>query len=293
MTPYININGELIPAERALFRVTNRAFHYGDGLFETMKLSQDRIPFLYEHIKRLRNGMKLLGLQHPHIHDPEFLQNEILRLVRRVRLSEGARIRLTVFREGEGRYTPETDQAGYCIEAEPAETIFQLNDFGFNIDVFKKYTKSIHPLNAVKSINSQLFIQAARFKKQNNLNEALILNDKGNVVESISSNVFFVVKDKVITPAIDQGCLPGVMRSLVIEMLRKGKIEVFETAVKPQILLECREVFFTNAVQGIQYAMAYEDKRYFHKLSEQLVNALNTEVDLRVNLMKDLPETDS
>ena len=258
-----------------------------------MKLSQDRIPFLFEHITRLKTGMNLLGLKHPRLLNPDFLQNEILRLARRARMNEGARVRLTVYRKGEGKYTPETDEASYCIEINPATVDFQLNDSGFNIGVYQKYPKSVHPLNSVKSINAQLFIQAARFKKENQFEEVLILNEKGNVVEGVSSNVFFVVKDKVVTPALDQGCLPGVMRGLVIEMLKKGGVEVLETAVKPQVLNESREVFFTNAVQGIQYVMAYADKRYFHKLAEQINTALNKEVELRINLMKDLPEIDS
>jgi len=118
----------------------------------------------------------------------------------------------------------------------------------------------------------------------------LILNEHGRIAEGISSNVFFVVHEQVITPSLEEGGLPGIMRDLVIKMLEKGNVNVLQTAVKPELMYEAREVFFTNAIQGVQCALAFDTKRYFHKLSAQLIDALNQEVELRINLMTDPQE---
>ncbi len=293
MIPFINLQGELIPADRPVWSVSNRAFHYGDGLFETFKLVNNTVPFLTEHLTRLHEGMEMLGLQMDEVRDVNYIHQEAVRLARRSRLSEGARIRLSVFREDGGTYWPSTDKAKWVMEAYEANARFELNDPGYRIGVYQTWKKPIHPLGQLKSTNALHYVQAAREARFHEWNEALLLNEHGRIAEGISSNVFFVVNEHVVTPALEEGCLPGVMRNLVIQLLEKGKVEVLQTAIKPELLYEAREVFFTNAIAGIQCALAYDNKRYFHKLSKQLVDAMNQEVDLRINLMMDLQETGS
>ena len=291
MTPFINVQGELIPADRPMWTVSNRAFHYGDGLFETFKLVHGKVPFLSEHLSRLQHGMELLGLELDEVLDVNYMHQEAIRLARRSRLTDGARIRLSVFRQDGGTYWPVTNRATWVMEIHETNTQFVLNDPGYHIGVYSDWKKPIHPLGQLKSANALQYIQAARAAQSQKWHEALILNEHGRIAEGISSNVFFVVQEQVITPSLDEGGLPGVMRDLVINMLQKGNVSVLQTAIKPELLNEAREVFFTNAIQGVSYALAYDNKRYFHKLSSQLINALNQEVELRINLMTDPQET--
>ncbi len=293
MSGFIVINGELMPKDRAVFSATNRAFKYADAIFETFKVVNGYAPFLGEHLKRLLIGMELIGLNCSAIHNSDYLNKEIYRLTHRARLLSGARIRLSVFREGEGTYFPETDDASWLMEVSPLQQDFELNEKGFKIGVFDSYTKSIHPFNALKSANAQLYVQAAREALRCGWDEAIVLNDRGRVCEGVSSNVFFVVNEQVITPSLNEGPLPGVMRDFVTKLLAKGGVKVIETAVTPEILHEAGEVFFTNSIQGVQWTMGYGAKRYYHKLGSQLISALNKEVELRLSLSSDFLESES
>ena len=293
MSGFVNLNGELIPKDRALFTGTNRAFKYADALFESFRVVNGFAPFLGEHLDRLLKGMEMTGLYCPHIANIAFMHKEVYRLVHRSRLMSGARIRLTVFREGGGTYFPKTDNASWLMEVSPLNATFELNDKGYCLGIFDSYTKPMHPFNALKSANAQLFVQAAREAVRTEKDEVLILNERGRVCEGVSSNVFFVVKEQVITPALSEGPLPGVMRDFVIKLLAKGGVKVVESSVTPEVLHEAGEVFFTNSTKGVQWAMAYDTKRYYHKLSSQLVMALNKEVELRLSLNSDFPESES
>jgi len=152
MIPFINFQGELIPADRPMWTVSNRAFHYGDGLFETFKLVQGKVPFLSEHLNRLQRGMELLGLQLDEVRDVNYMHQEAIRLARRSRLTEGARIRLSVFRAGEGTYWPQTDKAQWVMEIVDAKPQFNLNDPGYSIGIYQSWKKPIHPLGQLKCI---------------------------------------------------------------------------------------------------------------------------------------------
>lgn len=274
MSEYINWNGELIYAERAAITADNRAFRYGDGLFETIRVARGKVLWLPQHVQRLYHGMELLRMDIPETLHLRALEAEIMRVVKRSRLHEGARIRLNVFRAGKGNYTPDSNQISFAIQVKLAPDHYPSQE-GMDIGVFPTHTKPLHALSRLKSANALLYVLAGIYTQEQGWKESLILNDKGHVCEGVSSNVFFVVKGKLITPELSSGCIPGVMRTLVLEEARKLGMEVWETTVLPEILTEADEVLFTNAIQGVQWSRSFENKRYFHKRAEQLQERLN------------------
>src|SRR5690606_36521549 len=110
----ININGELLLASKSGLSVNNRAYKFGDSLFEFMRVADGKILFPEDHYSRLVKGMKVLEYDVPGHWDQAFMKKEIAKLLPENGVNTGGRIRLTVFRKSEGLYTPTSNEIGYA-----------------------------------------------------------------------------------------------------------------------------------------------------------------------------------
>jgi len=273
---YINFNGSILPADQLIFRANNRGFRYGDGLFESMRFLKGKLKFPEMHIDRIQKGMKLLKFDNCSLIDTWFIREKVEELLRRNKTGADARIRLTVFRDSDGLYSPVSNKYGYLLEIQKLEeSQYVLNKKGFIIDVFDEIPKPVNALSNLKTCNAMIYVLAGIFKNQNALDEVLIMNQRGFLCESVSSNVFVVYDRKLYTPALNEGCIAGVMRQVVIRLAKENNIELVEAQINPDILNEADEVFLTNAAKGIQWVMGYNNKRYFNEVSRFLNEKLN------------------
>ncbi len=273
---YLNFNGNVLPADQLIFKANNRGFRYGDGLFESMRYMKGKLKFPEMHIDRIQKGMKLLRFDNCSLIDTWFLREKVEELVRRNRAGADARIRLTVFRDSEGLYSPVSNKYGYVLEIQKLdESQYVLNKKGLIIDVYDEIPKPVNALSNLKTCNAMIYVLAGIYKNQNALDEVLLLNHHGFLCESISSNVFVVYDRKLYTPALNEGCIAGVMRQVVMRLAKENDIELVEAQINPDILNEADEVFLTNAARGIQWVMGYNNKRYFNEVSRFLSEKLN------------------
>jgi branched-chain amino acid aminotransferase len=272
---YINFNGEIVPADSKLLTVANRSFKYGDGLFESMRMLKGELKFADQHADRLQRGMKALKMDGYSQMDAYFLKDKAEQLAVRNKAKHG-RLRLTVYRDSGGFYAPSQNKVGYCLEFIPAdEPRYFLNEKGLIVDVFTELPKPINYLSNIKTCNSLTYVMAGLYKNQNNLDEVFLVNQNGFLCEASSSNVFVWYQDHLYTPALSEGCVEGVMRKVVIDIAKNNNIPVTEAQINPEILYEADEVFLTNASKGIQGVMGYGIRRYFSKISKQLMDELN------------------
>ncbi|RVT99947.1 4-amino-4-deoxychorismate lyase [Mucilaginibacter limnophilus] len=275
MPLYINFNGEVVPADSKVFAADNRAFRYGDGLFESMRMMKGHLKFPDLHADRLQRGMKALKIDGYSQTDAWFLKNKAEELAIRNKVKH-ARLRLTVFRDSEGLYAPTQNKMSYCLELQPMdEPRYFLNEKGLIMDVFTDLPKPSNYLSNIKTCNSLIYVMASIYKAQNNLDDVFLLNQNGYLCEASSSNIFIWYQNHLYTPALSEGCVEGVMRKVIIDIAKKSNIPVTEAQINPEILYEADEVFLTNAVRGIQSVMGYGVKRYFNRLSKGLMDELN------------------
>src|SRR5436190_12194491 len=108
---FINFNGQILPADSKLLAVSNRAFKYGDGLFESMRLMKGQLKFADLHADRLQRGMKALKIDGYSQMDTWFLKEMVEELAKRNKVKHG-RLRLTVYRDAEGLYAPSQNKMG-------------------------------------------------------------------------------------------------------------------------------------------------------------------------------------
>lgn len=276
MTPvFINFNGEILPADTKLLTLKNRAFRYGDGLFESMRLMKGQLKFADLHADRLQRGMKALKIDSYSQMDAWFLKEKAGDLARRNKAKHG-RLRLTVFRDAEGLYTPSQNKMAWCLEIQPSdEPRYFLNTKGLIMDIFADLPKPTNYLSNIKTCNSLIYVMAGLYKTQNNLDDVFLLNQHGFLCEAGSSNIFIWYRKHLYTPALSEGCVEGVMRQVIIKIAKQNNIPVTEAQISPDILYEADEVFLTNAGRGIQSVMGFGVRRYFNELSKLLMDELN------------------
>lgn len=281
MSEFLIYNGEYFDADKPILTVKNRAFKYGDSLFETMYATGGKIPLFYYHIDRLIKSMKILKMEIPakFTSDTIGLNEEIVRLITKNRFFYGARVRFSVFRNDGGLYTPENNEVSYIIEVSPLKnTKFELNQIGLKIDVFEQYKKQLNKLSNLKTSNSILYILASLHRKSYFFDDMLLLNENNYLIEAISSNLFICKDNVVYTPAISEGCVAGVMRRKVIEKAKQNDIKIIDDCMlTSENLLLSDEIFLTNAVSGIKWVGAFRERRYYNRISKNLLTLLNDE----------------
>lgn len=274
MSQMVNINGELVPGDQPVIGLDNRAFHYGDGLFESIRVIKGTPCFIDAHWARLTTGAELLRIKVPAKLDRAAFERSILELVQANGIESG-RCRLTLYRGGSGHYRPESDEGEYAIELTPmTEPTYRLNPQGLMVDIWPEMRKPINDLSRHKTLNCQYYIMGALWSRQKGLDDCLLQNERGNIIESSNGNLFIVSNGVLYTPSLADGCLGGVMRAQIINLALANGIKVYECSLNPQNLLAADEVFFTNALRGLQWVGTYRTKRYAHRLVGQLVDLL-------------------
>ena len=272
---YINYNGFLYKEDEKVFTSKNRGFRYGDALFESIRVIDGQPCYLEDHFIRLKKGMKVLKMRSANISFND-LKTQINKLIEKNRITKGGRVRLTVFRSGDGLYTPENEGKSYVIEAKPfQENYYVLNQTGLNIDVYNDIRRPRNILSQIKTTNNIPHVLAGIYKKENNLDDCIVLNDQGRIVEALSSNIFLYKNNNLYTPSIEEGCMDGVMRKQVLRMAKDLNINVFEGMLNGSMLLQADEMFLTNAINGIQWVASYRQKRYFNKATKEIIEYLN------------------
>lgn len=277
---HINFNGFLYEEDEKVFTVKNRAWRYGDGLFETIRIIDGKPIFLEDHFFRLKKGMEILKMQSTSISFNE-LKKQIEKLLEKNGIKKGGRVRLSVYRSGDGLYTPENEGKSYVIEAfSIKDNLYALNTKGLNVDVYNEIRRTRNILSQIKTTNNIPHVLTAIYKKENKLDDCIVLNDQGRIVEGISSNIFLYKNNNLYTPSLDEGCMSGVMRKQIIRIAKELNINVFEGIINGSMLLQADEMFMTNAITGIQWVVSYKQKRYFNTATKRILECLNKSVSI-------------
>ncbi|WP_127846221.1 aminotransferase class IV [Psychroflexus aestuariivivens] len=276
-------NGEILPFENANLKIDNRAFNYGDGLFETIRVINGKIMFWEAHYFRLMSSMRILRMQIPMDFSPEYLEKKIQDLVESNELStSAARVKINVYRKSGGLYTPENFDIGYVISTKKLDNPFYtLTENNYEVELFKDHTILSGMLSTLKSTNKLVNILGSIFAEENGFDNSFLINEKKSVVEVTNGNIFVIKGNQIKTPPLSDGCLNGIIRKQVIEIIQKIEdLEITEVSISPFELQKSDEIFFTNAIQGIKSITKYRKKTFTNKIAKQLVGKLNAKARL-------------
>lgn len=277
----VNYNGEILLSE-AEITSQNRGFLYGDAVFETIKIVNNTILFFEDHYFRLMASMRIVRMEIPMNFTMEYLEEQILQLVKAANCQSSARVRMTVFRNEGGLYLPQNNSVGFIMQVAPlTEATYSIQNSNYEVDLYKDFVVTKQLLSTVKTTNKMLNVMGSIYAKENDLQNCLLLNNDKNVVEALNGNVFLLADGKLITPPISDGCLNGIMRKQILAIAKKlENTEVIEASISPFDLQKANELFITNVITGIQPVTKYRKKEYTIDFATELVAKLNESIGL-------------
>ena len=269
--PKIIFNHKILNKKELKFSIDNRAFLYGDGLFESIKIINGKPFNLEAHLKRLFSASTLLDLQ-INASKKDFINN-IDFLIKENKITKGGNLKIIVFREEGGKFLPENNSTSFLIISKESENnLFKLNKNGLDLGLFRDQLKPKGELSNYKSISALQSIICSLDTRKKAKEDCLMFNPENNIVESSNSNVFYVRNRLIYTPKLLEGCVDGTMRNCILN-LKNLDFNIIETEVRTEDILDADEVFLSNAISGIRWVSSIEDRKF----SQQNISQLLTE----------------
>ncbi len=229
----------------------NRATHYGDGIFETLRIANSKVCFTTAHYARMLHGATVLGLENALLFNEHNFRSYLQEYIQTHTLIH-ARVRLQLSREGAMGYACNSQETELSISHEPLATAtYSINTTRYTYGVYTNNYKTCTELSTIKTTSALLYVLAGNYAFANNYDEVLLLNDQGNVAEGYKSNVFIVKDNAVLTPPLPQGALNGVMRKVILNTCAKHNIPHTEMPLTLAQISSANEIWFTNVIQGI------------------------------------------
>lgn len=279
----VNLNGQ----QKAISNIsieTNRGFLYGDAVFETIKVLDGKVLFLEDHYFRLMSSMRILRMEIPMNFTMEYFEKEIKKSIsiENINSSTAYRVRFTVYRDSEGYYLPKEQSIGYVATSERLlNEMYVFNEGRYEVELFRDFYITKHLLSTLKTTNKLVQVVGSIFAKENGFENCLVLNDEKNVIEALQSNLFVVKGNQIKTPPISDGCVKGIMRKQIIELIANNKdYELVEESVSPFELQKADELFLTNCIVGVQAVSKYRKKEYTTNVTQELLKRLNAKIRL-------------
>ena len=229
---------------------TDRGFLLGDGIFETLLVCNRTALWRHAHLIRMENSARGLGLPF----DSTRIATAIDQLL------SHAPPTTQVLRVTLSRGTTARGLAGNCTEP---TLVVNLDPFatGLLFQPVRLATCPIRrneyaPSSRLKTLSCIDAIAAARHAAAQGADDALMLNTSGNAASSTIANIFMLKGDQLITPALDQAILPGIIRSV---LLSSPKLKMIERIVKPSELATAEAVFLTNSLRLVRQVIALDN----------------------------------
>ena len=227
--------------------------------------------------------MRILRMEIPMGFTLEDLQDELLKVVEAENLKDkAASLRLTVTRNEGGKYLPEDNNVSFYIFAkELRDPFFTLTEDHYEVELYKDHYVNADLLSTLKTANKIIHVTGSIFAKENDYANCLLLNTNKSVVEALNGNLFLVKGSTIKTPPLDEGCLRGIIRKQLIEIIAKlDDFTLEEAAISPFELQKADELFITNAIVGIQPISKYRKKTYTNTIAKNLLGKLNAKARL-------------
>lgn len=226
----IYLNGKHFKCASSMLDAFTPGVFQGKGVFETMLAVGHKIFDVEEHLKRLKSSMPQATIS-----------SAIVRRVVEANGFELSRVRVMVWKEKRVLH-----QLVMALKHQPAKKDVYKACF------VKTNRKANSRLSSIKSLDYGLFAQAYAQACAQGFDEALLLNEKGDVFEASRANVFVMYQGVLFTPPLSSGCLDGIIRRRVMAKARRMGIPVCERTLSPSFVSSAADVFLTNSLIGIK-----------------------------------------
>lgn len=251
--PWVLLNNELLEN----FPL-NRAFEYGDGIFETIIVRKNQIFFWPKHYQRLCQAMQALLLEKPAFFTADFLEKAIWQVAEKNGFMDTFRVKINVWRQGAGWYIPETNAISWLIRTFP----YSPKPFvKYRAIFFDKVPLIASPISPYKTCNALPYIMAGLEKKAQHADEVILLDYKAHLADTLTANIFWIVDGCIHTPSLNCGGKKGIVRGEILELCQKKGIPFREGLFNKNDILRAEAVFTSN-VAGIEAIAQIENTHY-------------------------------
>jgi branched-chain amino acid aminotransferase len=236
------INGRLVKKGNDKISVFDNSLLYAEGLFETFLSVDNKIYYLNEHLKRLIKGAQILGLKIPV--KKETLINWMEKTIK-AHPDKILKLRLTLTSGESARWVGNQGKQQIILSASPHR--IQIKPFKLHVSEFKVDQDSV--FRRIKTLSYAIHAAALNQARVKKCDDAIMLNEKGNIAEVTSANIFWVDNGKIFTPPIGAGCLEGITRKIVIKEAKKNGWIIREKDISLSKLLKMDEIFISSSLK--------------------------------------------
>ena len=273
------INGKLTDK----ISVEDRAVQYGDGVFETIAVKDKLLEFWKEHYQRLNKGCKILKIKCP---SEPFLKKEINKFIKKtihIRYESRKVLKIIISRGigGRGYNPPRNSKPTRILGIYNWPSWPMTNSIkGIRMDVCKTRISAQPFLSQIKHLNRLEQIIARSEWQNKSISESIMLDLNGNVIEGTMSNIFGVKKNIFYTPNIKFAGVEGIMRGVILKLLKKNKEKYVIKEITLKELLKFDEVFVCNSIFGIWPVIKISKKKFFFReKTKKIINFLSDKIN--------------
>ena len=252
----------------------------GWGVFSTLRIVRG-IPFAFErHWERMKRDAATLRVPFPA--DPDYVRSRLMRLIAANQVGDGTARTIVVRNRGdvwEGSPEREFDLLVFTAG---------LKDWGAGVKlaVQEQARHAGSRFRGVKCLSWALNLVMLEEAHNRGCDEALLLNERGEVSECTSANVFVVRDGGVLTPPLESGCLPGVTREILLEIGPAEGIAIREETLRLEDLMAADEVFITSTTRNLLPVLSIEGHALSHR-NHQVRQALEVAFERGVDKYND------
>lgn len=279
---YLLLNGNYHSRSSTMFHISNRAFAFGDSVVEYVHTCADRLCFIDRHLQHLRDAMAAAAMDIPrkfYNREGEFA-TEISKLITKNRIFYGSLVTIVVFRSKFIPLTTKPDVIEYVIYCEPLDELgYRLNDIGLRLGLIDGMAFSASLMSNFFTHDNSID-RLVIYKKclAANIDDALIVNTEGHIVETAGNgNIFFVKGNTLFTPPLASGCKDDVIRRIILEVVapEMGLMPVCDRPLHINDLKHIDEMFTASTLYGIQWVAAYKTQRFMRAKTTAIINKIS------------------
>ena len=262
---YVWLDGKFVPLSKAKVPITTHAIHYGTSIFEGIRgywSSKNLYIFrLNDHVKRFRNSGKFYNIMF-NFSDKQ-IENAVLNLCKKNKIKESCYIRPFYFvgQYGINLHVTKKAPTHVAMFSFPFGDLFNKNGITATISKWRKFSDLSTPIQAKMGGNYLNSVLATQDAKQKGFDEAILLDQSGNVSEAPGENIFLVKNNKLITPTLSASALDGITQKSIITLTKNMNLEVKVRKVSKKELKFADEIFLSGTAAEITPVIKLDKKK--------------------------------
>lgn len=261
MHPVIYLNKSMVEATKARVAPVSSAMLYGRGVFTTLSIYNSQ-PFLWsKHWQRLATHAKRLDVDHTGCTEKN-VGEALQKLIAVNQVKEGRARVILLARHGRDIWktkAPGTKKTDLLIMTGESQKVPQT---GLSLAVSPYRANTVSPLSGIKSLNYLDHVLAWEEAQSRDFDEAVVLNERGEIVSATTANLFWSKNGTLHTPTLSTGALAGITRDCVIEIANKHFIPLLEGVYEMGDLTDADEIFLTSSSLGVAAVTTFDFRRY-------------------------------